>query len=393
MKMQLTYKYRLYPTRQQAEQIRKTCYYVRYVYNKILEDKTNHYRETGKWKKEIDEEILKEPFLKEVDPSALQWAQRSLEDAYKNFFYTKRNVPDRYRKESILASQKDPNYKLMDTDLLSYPRFKKRKTSKESYTTTLERIFIEKNRIHLPHVGNVKIRYHRDVPEKARIISGTVFKNAAGHYFLLVRFEMPEEIKEKELHTAIGVALQPRTIAFRSDGVPILYRYTNAELDEKIEKAYKTLKRRIPGSKRYEKQRQYLASLYEHRANQRRDDLHKAARQIVNVADAVYMQRADVRAELRKMGNRQDQARLLDEATWTFTDLVRYKAELEGKKFWRVPKECFIYSMCSNCDERKDPEPTSNWTCPKCGRQHNLHHNAALNMKKIGELYIRNHST
>lgn len=393
MKMQLTYKYRLYPSRQQAEQIRKTCHCVRYVYNKILEEKTRHYRKTGKWMDSIDESILEKPFLKDVDPEALTWAQRSLKDAYQNFFYTERNVPDRYRKESILAAQKDPSYKLMDTDLVSYPRYKKRKTTKESYTTSLQTIKIEKSRIRLPYVGNVKIRYHRQVPQGARIICGTVLGTPSGNYYLLIQLELPEEIKPKELQTAIGVALQPRTIAFRSDGVPVFYRHMNAELDEKIARARKTLARRKPGSKRYEKKRQYLASLYEHRANQRRDDLHKAARQIVNAADAVYMQRADVRRELRKINSKQEQARLLDEATWTFTDLVRYKTALDGKRFWRVPRECFIYSICSNCHERCRPEPVNNWTCPKCGERHNLHHNAALNMQKIGEQYIKNYST
>lgn len=43
--MELTYKYRIYPTNQQVSDIRNICGATRFLYNKMLEDRTQHYRE------------------------------------------------------------------------------------------------------------------------------------------------------------------------------------------------------------------------------------------------------------------------------------------------------------------------------------------------------------
>ena len=387
--LQLTYKYRLYPNQQQTEQIEKTCHGVRYIYNKLLEDRTSYYRKTGKWKK-LDRRSLGEPhFLDGVDPGALDWAQSRLEAAYRNFFYTEKTKPDKYRPDRILAAEEDLTYKLMDTDLVSYPKYKKKKTTKESYTTPLPEFNVIKSKVKLPGVGAVKIRYHRAVPEDARILSGTVLKNSAGNYFLLVKFYLPEVPAKKDLSVPLGVALAPGRLAVRSDGESVNYRHTDTELQKRIDRAYKSLKRRQPGSHRYEKQRKYLASLYEHRANQRRDDLHKAARQITNAADAVYMQQANVMEQLFQMKSPESRAMLLDEATWTFSYFVRYKLLLEGKWFWSVPKEGLIFSICSKCNKVQKMGQKGDWVCPACGVRMGLYENAAGNLENIARQYIR----
>lgn len=127
--IQLTYEYRLYPNRKQQEQIKRTFNAVRYIYNKLLEERASYFRENGKWKRMDKLDMPAQPFLEGIDPGALNMARSRLERAYKHFFHTERTVPDKYREDSIAASKRDPGYKLMDTDLVSYPRYKKKKTS------------------------------------------------------------------------------------------------------------------------------------------------------------------------------------------------------------------------------------------------------------------------
>lgn len=383
MKLQMTYKYRLYPTQAQQEQIKKTCDCVRYVYNKLLEDRTKHYKRTGKWKKLDVQQLDKQPFMVGIDPGALLWAQNSLETAYRNFFYTERNIPDRYRPESIRKAKYNNSYNITDVDLISYPRFKKKKTSKESYTTPLKELEVKNNRIHLPCVGDVKIRYHRDIPQNAELLSGTVRKNSSGQYYLLVRFLLPEVAKVTESKNPIGIVFEPGKLAVRSDDVSVNYRHQDEQLQKRMDMAYKTLKRRKPGSKRYEKQREYLASLYEHRANQRKDDLHKAARQITNVGDCFYMQKPDVRKQLSAIEDDDARTVLLDEATWTFSYFLKYKAQNEGKLFKTIPREVPIFSTCSGCNSNVNEEPQENWCCPECGAKFDAYLNAAVNLRNM----------
>ena len=156
-----------------------------------------------------------------------------------------------------------------------------------------------------------------------------------------------------------------------------------------MEQAYKTLCRRVYGSRRYEAQRKYLASLYEKRANQRRDDLHKAARQITNAADVLYLQKPDVRKQAAQQKTARARAEIWDEAWYALYSNIRYKAEQEGKRFWSVPENFPTYHFCSGCGTfKKDPEENQ-WVCPECGLQMDKAVNAATNLKHMAEKYIR----
>lgn len=89
----------------------KTFGCARFIYNKMLADKIEHYKQTGKMLKNTPAQYKAEfPWLKEVDCMALCNAQLNLEKAYKNFF-------------------KEPN--------TGSPKFKSKKTSKLTYKTNI----------------------------------------------------------------------------------------------------------------------------------------------------------------------------------------------------------------------------------------------------------------
>lgn len=92
-KQNKAFKFRLYPNKEQKIQLAKTFGCVRFVYNKMLEERKETYE-----KFKNDKETLKQqafptpakykdefPFLKEVDSLALANAQINLQNAYKNF--------------------------------------------------------------------------------------------------------------------------------------------------------------------------------------------------------------------------------------------------------------------------------------------------------------------
>ena len=84
------YKYRIYPNLEQQEYLDKTFGCTRFIYNKMLADKIEYYKETGEMLKNTPAQYKKEfEWLKEVDSLALANAQQNLEKAYKNFFRDK----------------------------------------------------------------------------------------------------------------------------------------------------------------------------------------------------------------------------------------------------------------------------------------------------------------
>ena len=78
------YKYRLYPNLEQREYLVKIFGCTRFIYNKMLADKIEYYKETGEMFKIHLHNIKKEfEWLKEVDSLVLVKAQQNLEKAYK----------------------------------------------------------------------------------------------------------------------------------------------------------------------------------------------------------------------------------------------------------------------------------------------------------------------
>ena len=389
--MELSFRYRIYPTKEQEKKILNTCRCARYMYNRLLKQRTTAYRNTRQWKLFDPSVIIQQcPFLAEVDPAALLWAQNYLEMAFNNFFALKRSQSLDYRPESIFRNQCDPNYKLMIPDLMGYPRLKEKKVTRESYTTNAKDLVVQNGRLDLPHIGSVKIRYHRDIPADAQKLCCTILKQRCGDYYAIFRLRFPDPHPRKKLLSPIGIVYRQGQLAVRSDCYPVQYRHEDPALTARIQKAYQTLQRRIPGSVRYEKQRQYLASLYQKRVNQRRDDLHKAALKIVKASDCICLERPEVLTRLPSLEDDDLKAELLDEAWWSFSDLIRYKAQMRGKHFWTMSPTLPIYRYCSVCEKPVPDAPdSSRWICPHCCAELPASLNAARNMRKIAERYIR----
>mgnify|MGYP003163672882 CR=1 FL=1 len=80
--MNKAYRYRLYPTIEQKIMFAKTFGCARFIYNKMLGDRLDYYKETGKRLNNTPAQYKKEfPWLKEVDSLALANAQINLNKA------------------------------------------------------------------------------------------------------------------------------------------------------------------------------------------------------------------------------------------------------------------------------------------------------------------------
>lgn len=87
--MNRAYVFRLYPNAEQRVMLAKTFGCIRFIHNKMLQDRIDYYKKTGKCLNNTPAQFKSEfIWLKEVDSLALANAQLNLNKAYKNFFLT-----------------------------------------------------------------------------------------------------------------------------------------------------------------------------------------------------------------------------------------------------------------------------------------------------------------
>ncbi len=137
--MNKAFKYRLYPTKEQAASFNNTFGCCRKVWNLMLADKLVSYKETGKFVSVTPARYKSEyPFLKDVDSLALSNVQLNLQRAFRDCF-------SKTRKKNT-----------------GFPKFKSAKHSRRSYTTNNQNgtVAISDDRhIRLPKLGKVRACY------------------------------------------------------------------------------------------------------------------------------------------------------------------------------------------------------------------------------------------
>ena len=158
------------------------------------------------------------------------------------------------------------------------------------------------------------------------------------------------------------------------------------DLQKQIRKAYQTLKRRVPGSKRYEKQYKHFSALVEKQVNQRQDWLHKTSLSITKSAELVCVTKPYVQKRLAALDTTKQRRRLLDQSRYTLFAYIKYKAEQDGKRFMDFAKEYPIpmFEMCSHCSAVTKSAVPGSWKCPRCGTTMAHAQNALSNMQKFG---------
>lgn len=387
--LERTYEYRLYPTPEQIKKFSLIAYSTQALYNRMLDDRTTHFRKTGTWKRLDPDVFVRESLiLRDLDPSIINRTVARLDGAYRNFFRIQNTRLDRYRDDALAKQKADPTYQLMDTDLVGYPRAKTY-SGKESWDIGTGAVLIIVDRVTIPGVGNIKLRLHRPIPGNAQVQYYTVLKKPSGHFFLLVHLLMPEPKQIDQPASAVGVAFAPGKLAQCSNKKRLIFRHETKAQRAKMSAAYEALRRKQPGSNRYEKQRKHLAALYEKRVNQRHDCLHKLAGEVVAKADFIAIEEPRVMRKKKALVKQGAFGTVSDEAWWTFSEYLKYKSAEQGKRLWRPAGALPIRDACSNCGVIiEGVRRGTKWECPFCGLVLSPELNAAINLEKLGQQYI-----
>ena len=346
---------RLYPTDVQAQKINQTIGCCRYVYNHMLARQQKVYSRRKAHLSYIDMQNLLPgmktylPWLAEADSQALKYACRQLSDAYQRFF----------------------------KELGGKPKFKSKRNSVQSYTTTKSSsIHVLDGAVKLPLLGVVKCRGLRHI--EGKIAKATVRRTPTGKYFvsILYKVEVDEPAPAPE-GSMLGIDVGIKDFAVDSNGVHYENPKYLAKSLKKLRREQRQLSRKAPKSKNREKQRLKVARVHEYISNQRCDHHHKLSRKLVDENQVIGVEDLNVKGMVR---NRRI-ARSITDAGWNeFLRMLEYKAAWSGRMLVEIPR-FFPSSQTCSCCGFKNPAvkdlKVRHWVCPICGQAHQRDENAA----------------
>ncbi|MEV0408476.1 RNA-guided endonuclease TnpB family protein [Actinoallomurus sp. NPDC050550] len=356
------FKYRFYPTDEQAAELSRTFGCVRLVYNKALEERTRAWHGEQRrvsyvqssaaltaWKK--SEELA---FLSEVSSVPLQQTLRHLQTAFANFFAKRAN----------------------------YPRFKSRKKSRSSAEYTRSGFTWREGRLRLAKMGEpLDIRWSRPLPEGAEPSTVTVSHDGAGRWFVSLLCEDTIASAPATTNT-IGIDAGITSLATLSTGEKIINPQHERRDRARLVKAQRALSRKAKGSANREAARRRVARVHARIADRRRDFLHKLTTRLVRENQTVVIEDLTVRNLLK---NRK-LARAVSDAAWTeLRFMLEYKCAWYGRELVVVDRWFPSSKLCSACGTVAAQMPLNvrEWRCD-CGTVHDRDVNAATNILAAG---------
>jgi putative transposase len=299
-------------------------------------------------------------WLAEVSAVVLQQALADANTAYRNFFASAKGA----RKGRKLGA----------------PRLRSKRDRAQSIRFTKAARFkvTAAGRLRLPGIGDVGVRWSRDLPGEASSVTVTV--DATGRYHASFVVDVPDR-PLPPTDREVGVDLGLAHFAVLSDGRKVDNPRIARKAARKLRRAQQELARRQRGSNNRAKSVRKVARCHARVGDTRRDWLHKLSTTIIRENQAVYVEDLAVSGLARTR-----LAKSVHDAGWSrFVQMLEYKARRHGRTFGKLDRWFPSTRACSACGAVGEAKPlhVREWTCA-CGAVHDRDENAAKNILAAG---------
>ncbi|KKF39240.1 transposase [Halorubrum saccharovorum] len=369
------YRFRAYPDRTgvtaEAERhidIHRQAYnHTRYEYNTLDINEDNigsayqHQKRLTEWKTEW-------PVFSEVHSKALQKTVERFYDNLSTLSEKKQNG----HKVGWLKWKSPREYQSMT---YSQSGFELKNTSGRHATLWLSKI------------GDIPIRYHREIPDNATIKEVTLKKEVTGEWHVTFGLEvedatLPEksDVDNLDAEDCVGIDLGITNYIYTSDGDSVDWLSLTGEYD-RLRREQRNLSRKEHGSNNWEKQRREVAKVKRRIKREVEDFQHKLTTWLVKTYDGVFVEDLNVTGMLQSDGN----ARNKQDAAWRgFIEMLEYKGDLYGTHVVQV-NPAGTTKECAECGvETEKPLWVREHSCPSCGFEADRDANASYNVLSRG---------
>jgi putative transposase len=311
--LRLTFKYRIYPTKPQAEflngQLREACS----LYNAALEERIGAWKICRKSINYYEQQSQLKPMREDgcLTLAHSQLGQDVLQRVSKAFDGFFARVKRGEKKAGFPRFRSSRRY-----DSLTFPQYPK------------GCCLLPNGKIRVYGAGHIKVKLHR--PLEGTIKTSTV-KREAGRWF--VCFSVVCDAKPLPPSTEqVGIDVGLNSFAVLSNGTEIDNPRYFRNAEARLRRCQRKVARRKKGSNRRRKAVQLLQRANVHVRNQRADFAHKESRNLVNRYELIAVEELNIKGLAASV-----LAKSVNDVGWSqFFRFLSYKAEYAGREFRTV---------------------------------------------------------
>jgi putative transposase len=361
-----TFKYRLYPTKQQQHLLDRQLEECRWLYNRLLAERKQAWEERQETVRLYEQQATlpalkaERPLLADVHSQVLQNVAVRLDLAFQAFF------------RRVKAGETP-----------GYPRFRG-KGRYDSITFPQVpvgcRLQAEDQCVRVANVGLVKIILHR--PAEGTPKTATVSRSSTGKWYVCFSCACAEPASLPATGQQIGIDVGLKTFATLSDGQEIVNPRFFREEEKALARVQRRLSKEEQGTLEHAYRRRVVARVHERTRWRRGDFAHQHSRRIVNQFDVIAVEDLSV----NRMVHIHCLAKSIHDVAWSqFAVLLSYKAAWAGRRFVAV-NPAYTSQDCSQCGHRKTDLSLADGTyaCLCCGVALDRDLNASRNILGVG---------
>lgn len=362
--MQLTYRYRLYPSWAQEQKLLAALDSCRWLYNHFLEGLNR--KENGKTPRRYELQATlpklkrEHPELKRVHSKVLQMVLHHLYSNLRALTGLKRNG----RKVGRLRFKGRGWFKSFTYNQSGFKLIEGHGKRKELW---------------LSKIGSIPIVLHRELDGEIKQLH--VKRERSGKWFACFSVEVGETPKAEKFSRPVGIDLGIKHYIADTNNNFIEHPHNIIKSERRLKLEQRMLSRKHKGSKNRARQHTKLALVHERVRNQRLDFLHKLSHDYISRYDFIAVEDLEVKEMMESAHNGKN---ITDSAWSTFLHMLTYKAERAGRWIVKVEPRGTT-DRCSRCGERVEkPLWVRVHRCPKCGLELDSDLNAARNILQDG---------